>query len=59
MYLEVFPIALRAVLKVPVFSILGGHSQILDSWTHAVYNHHGVINVKWDDISGKERARHC
>jgi hypothetical protein len=32
-YLELFPIASRAVLRVPVFTILQRHSHILDSWT--------------------------
>ena len=45
MYLELFPIALRTVLKVPVFIILLKHSHTLHPWTGAVSNYHGVINI--------------
>jgi hypothetical protein len=42
MYLELFLIALRAVLKSPWL------------WTLAVSNYHGVININRGDISQKE-----
>ena len=58
-YLKLFPIALRAVLKVPVFTILLRHSHTLNSWTHAVSNYHEVINVNREDIPGKEGILHC
>ena len=46
-YLELFPIALRAV---PVFTILWIHSHTLDSQTCIVFSSHGVINVYKEDI---------
>jgi hypothetical protein len=45
MYLKAFQIALRAILNIPVFTILLRHSHTLDSWTCAVSTSHGVINV--------------
>jgi hypothetical protein len=51
MYLELFPIVdFRAVLKVKVFTVFLKHSQNFDSWTPAVSNYHGVINVNRKDI---------
>jgi hypothetical protein len=50
MYLEPFPLALMAVLKVPVFNILLRHLHTLNSWTPDVPNYHGVINVNREDI---------
>jgi hypothetical protein len=57
-YLELFPIALRAVLKIPVFTISLIHSHTLNSWTCVVSNHHGVINVNREDIPQKKRVLH-
>lgn len=45
MYVERFPIAFRAVLKVPAFTILWSPSHAL-----AVSNSSGVINVNWEAI---------
>lgn len=45
MYLELFPITLRAVLKVPTLTILCRHSHILDSWTRLLSNSHEVIII--------------
>jgi hypothetical protein len=59
MYLEFFPIALRTVLKVPACTILLRHSRTLNSWTHAVSNHHAVINANREDIPRRKRALHC
>jgi hypothetical protein len=50
MFLEFFPTALRAVLKVPVFTILLRHSQIFASWTCVAFDYHGVIDVNRKDI---------
>lgn len=54
MFLEL----LRALLKVPMFTILRRHSHTLDSC--AVSNHHGVININpVDTIARKKRVLHC
>lgn len=54
MFLEL----LRALLKVPMFTILRRHSHTLDSC--AVSNHHGVININQvDTIARKKRVLHC
>jgi hypothetical protein len=45
MFLEFFPTALRAILKV---IILLTHSHPLASRTHAVSDCHGVININKD-----------
>jgi hypothetical protein len=50
MYLEVFYIILRAVLKVLTFAMLLSHSHTFTSWTPAVSNSYGLINVKKEDI---------
>ena len=55
MYLELFPIALRTVLKVPVFTILLRHSHTLNSWT-AVSNYYGFTKVNRVDILQKEKS---
>lgn len=55
MYVELFPIALRAVLKVPAFTILWSHSHTL-----AVSNSQGVINVNWETIPQRNvKYVHC
>ena len=59
MCLELFPTALRAVLKVPVFTILLRHSHTLNSWACAVSKYYRVINVNWEDIPQKEIVLHC
>lgn len=59
MSLGFFHIALRAVLKVSVFTILLRHSPTIDSQTPAVFNHHGVINVNKEDIPQEGRDFHC
>jgi hypothetical protein len=59
MYLEFFPTALRAVLKVSVFTFYLRHSHTLDSSTCAVPNCHGVVNPIRVDIPWKERVLHC
>ncbi|NP_001161217.1 actin nucleation-promoting factor WASL isoform 2 [Mus musculus] len=51
--------ALRTVLKVPACTILLRHSRTLNSWTHAVSNHHAVINANREDIPRRKRALHC
>jgi hypothetical protein len=52
MFLDFFPIALRAVLKVTTISILlRDIKHTLTSWTHATSNYHGVINLGWENFS--------
>ena len=46
MIFQFFPPALRAVRKVPGFTILLKHSHTLDYWTPGVSNYHEVINIK-------------
>jgi hypothetical protein len=45
LYLELFPIALRPVLEVPVFTILLRHSHTLNFWTCAASNYYGIMNI--------------
>ena len=59
MFSEFFPTALRAVLKVPAFTILLRHSHTLDSWTHAVSNYHGVINLYRESIPQRRNMKIC
>jgi hypothetical protein len=59
MYLERFPIALRAALKVPAFTILLKHSHTLHSWTCAVSYYYGVVKDNREGIPPKERVLCC
>ena len=54
MHLEHFPIALRAILKVPLFTILLRHSHVLNSCTCALLSYHEVININREDILRKK-----
>ena len=56
MHLEYFPIALRAILKVPIFTILLRHSHILNSWTCSLFNYHEVFNVNRVDVLKKKES---
>uniref|UniRef100_A0A8I6AE95 WASP like actin nucleation promoting factor n=1 Tax=Rattus norvegicus TaxID=10116 RepID=A0A8I6AE95_RAT len=51
--------AVRAVQKVPACIILLRHNYILNSWTHALTNLYGIINVYRKDIPRGERVLHC
>lgn len=56
MFLECFPTALRAVLKVPAFTILLRQSHILNS---CCFYYRKVININREAIAQKERVLHC
>lgn len=57
MLLELFSIAIRAVLKVPEVIICWDISHTFPSQTHAASDHHGVVNKK--DIPWRRSIRIC
>jgi hypothetical protein len=50
MFLEVFPIALRAVLKVPASAVFLRHLPPVCLLDPAVSDFHGIIDINREDI---------
>jgi hypothetical protein len=59
MILVFFSIALRAVLKVPVFTILLRLLSYLRLWNPAVSDYHGAINVNREAIPQRRNVKIC